>query len=722
MRLLSAILVFALAAAAQDGRIRGQVTMKAGGEAIHNATVVVPQLGRSTETDGAGRFEFARVPPGVYDVVAHMHHLSDERKRIDVAAGGMAEVVFALELAAIRQEVTVTASGKEETTLEAFQTVTTVEGFDLTTRAAASSLGELLDNQTGVAKRSFGPGTSRPVVRGFDGDRVLVLEDGVRTGTLSSQSGDHGEPVAPSSIERVEVVRGPATLLYGSNAIGGVVNTVSSHHMIHEHPHPGLRGRVTGFAGTNNDLGGGSAHFEYGSKAWLLWGGGGGQNTNDYRTPEGKIDNSGSYIKHADVGFGRYGEKAGFAFSYGVNDGRYGVPFAAEAAGEEGGPIELAYRRQSARFTGSVNNPARGIDSFRLRLNYTDWNHRELKGEEIGTEFFNKQFIYRGDFQQRQTGRWSGSFGFWGMRRDYEAQGAEALSPPVDQNAFALYALEQVDVNRVRFQFGGRMEYNGYRPEGLRDRSFTGFSGGAGVHVPAWRGGAVVANFVHSYRAPALEELYNRGPHAGNVAFEVGRDDLDHETGDGVDLSLRHQSSKVRADFNFFYYRLGRFMYFERTGEIEDGLPEAVVAQNDARFLGAEARLQAALQRNVWLHLSFDMVDAQLTASKAPLPRIPPVRGRVAVDVRAGALSVRPELTLSNRQSALAGEETATAGYATAGLTANYTLTSKHVMHVFGVNAFNLGDRLYRNHLSYIKDFAPEIGRGVRFSYTMHLF
>ena len=144
-----------------------------------------------------------------------------------------------------------------------------MESLELANKSAPS-LGKVLENEPGIAKRSFGPGTTRPVVRGFDGDRVLILEDGMRTGTLSFQSGDHGEPIDANDLERLEVIRGPATLLYGSNAMGGFVNAVSRHGLLHQHPHEGEKGYITGLGGSTNELGGGSAGPEYGfGKSWI---------------------------------------------------------------------------------------------------------------------------------------------------------------------------------------------------------------------------------------------------------------------------------------------------------------------------------------------------------------------------------------------------------------------------------------------------------------------
>jgi iron complex outermembrane receptor protein len=716
--------------AQSTGTIVGVVALADSGQPLHNASVVILRLRKSVETDAEGRYRIDGVPPGTYDVLAHMDRFPDVVQQVTVQPEGEARLDFAMSLEVISEEVTVTASGREQSVLDAFQSVTTLNSIELTQKAAPG-LGEVLQNEPGVAKRSFGPGSARPVIRGFDGDRVLVLQDGLRTGTVSSQSGDHGEQVDILSLDKIEIVKGPATLLYGSNAIGGVVNVVTGHSQVHDHPHEGLRGFLNATGGTANALGGVSGGFEYGHENWLFWGNGGGLRTGDYDTPIGTIENSQTRSGNFAAGAGYFGDRTFASFGYEQNDSRYGVPFAADFeahdhGGEEEGEeeeefIELALKRHHYRFTTGMRDLDAFVTNFRVTLTYTDYRHRELEGDEVGTTFDNDQFVYRAQFDQRPVGPLTGSFGVWGLFRDYETVGAEALAPPVTQNAFAVFALEELDFERVRFQFGGRVERNSYNPDGLRERSFTGFSGAAGVHVPLWRGGAVVANLTSSYRAPALEELYNFGPHIGNLTFEIGNPDLVRERSNGVDLSLRHESERLRSQINLFYYDIDDFVYLAPTGEIEDGLTEAVYRQSDSRFVGTEVDLAIALHRSLWLNLGFDSVDAEL-ANGTSLPRIPPIRGRAGLEWTWKGLSVKPSVTLADAQDDLFPTETRTAGYAVFDLDASYTIAQAHVAHVFSFNAFNLGDRLYRNHLSFIKDLAPEIGRGVRFGYSLRFF
>jgi iron complex outermembrane receptor protein len=706
-----------------SGVLRGTVRLADNGGPLHHASVLLVQLGQTTETRPDGTYEFTGLPPGQYDVVAHMHPLTDLRKTVEIPPEGTAELDFELRIAPVHEEITVTASGKEQTTLEAFQSVLTLEQLDLASKSAVS-LGEALERETGVAKRSSGPGTSRPVVRGFDGDRVLILQDGIPTGTLSSQSGDHGEPVDLNSTERVEVVRGPATLLYGTNAIGGVVNVLTNHHQIHQHPHEGVRGFLTGTGGSNNALGGGNGGFEFGKGKWLFAATGGGMRTGDYCVPTGTVVNSETESRNAAGSAGWYGNHGFIHVGYGVAEGRYGIPVAPEGLEheEEEGPVDLKWRRHNLRFTGGYRDLASFLDRLTLNLNYSDWNHKELVEEQVGTEFFNRQFVYRAVFDQKPAGKLSGSFGVSGQHRSYEVQGEEQLTPPVTQNAFAVFGLEEIVLERFRVQFGGRLENNRFDPAGLEARSFTGFSGSAGVNVPLWRDGAFVAAYSHSYRAPAIEELYNYGPHHGNLAFEIGNPRLGRERSDGIDLSYRHRASRVRGEVNFFYYRLGDYIYLAPTGAFEEGLVVANYEQSDSRYTGAEARLDVALHPNLWLKLGFDSVDAQLRESKIPLPRIPPVRGRVGIDARLGGLSVRPELVLAGPQDQLYFNETRTAGYGLLDLNASYTVARQHVLHVLSATLFNASDRLYRNHVSLIKEFAPEIGRGFRIAYTVRFF
>jgi iron complex outermembrane receptor protein len=703
--------------------LRGTVTLGDSDKPVHNVLITVLQLKRTIDTDDNGKYEFTDLPPGKYDILAHLDRVPDVVQSVELTPGSDATLDFEIHLSGVTEQVTVTATGTEQALSSSIQSVEVLGSVDLAKKSPVS-LGEALDGELGVAKRSFGPGTARPVIRGFDGDRVLVLQDGNRIGGLGFESGDHAEPVDVLTVEKVEIVKGPATLLYGSNAIGGVVNTVSGH----DSPHQGINGYFTGLGSTNSNQAGGSAGFEFGTNRWLVWANGGGQRAGDYDTPIGKVQNSFTREGSAAAGFGYYLDKAFFSFNYNFNQRRYGIPVDPREADPE--VVELNPRRNSVELRGGFRENPSFFQAGTFSVQYNNYTHAEINSitGETNTQFKNNSVVYQGLFDQRKIGKLSGRFGFWGSHRDFSATGEEALAPPTKQNAFAVFGLQNVDFERVALQFGARLENNRYRPEAtasrgvLPDRDFTGISAAAGIRVNTWKGGAFVANYSHSYRAPSLEELYNLGPHPGNLAFEIGDPNLVPERSDGLDFGLRHSSKRVRFEANGFYYHIKDFIFLAPTGEVEDGLLVANYDQGTTRYTGTEAQLSTALHPSLWLNLGLDYVKAQLTDTETPLPRIPPLRGRAGLEFRYKNLMLSPEIVIANHQERIFPTETPTAGYAVGNLSGSYLIAENHRAHIIAFNFFNMGDTLYRNHLSFIKEFAPEMGRGFRVTYTLRFF
>lgn len=714
--------ISALAQSAGTTTLRGTVTLGESGKPVHNVMITVLQLKRTVTTGDDGRYEIPNLPRGKYDVVAQLDRVPDVVRTADLTSGE-ATLDFNIQLSSLREEVTVTATGNEQSVSTSIQSVEVLGSIELAKKSPVS-LGEALDGELGVAKRSFGPGTARPVIRGQTGNRVSVLQDGSQVGGLGFQSGDHAEPIDVLTVERIEIVKGPATLLYGSSAIGGVINAISGH----DSPHKGMTGYLTGVGGTNGGHGGGSAGFEFGSNRWLVWGNAGGQRSGDYKTPLGVIENSFSREGSAAAGFGFYPSNGFFSFNYNFNKRRYGIPVNPDDLEAE--VVELNPRRHSIELRGGFRENSSFVSAGTFSVQYSDYKHAEIESEtgEIGTQFKNNTFLYQGMFDQRKYGRLSGRFGFWGMHRDFAATGEEALAPPTKHNAFALFGLETLDFEPVSIQFGGRVETNRYRPEAtdargiLPDRTFTGFSGAAGIRIRTWQGGAFVSNYTHSYRAPTLEELYNLGPHRGNLAFEIGNPNLTRERTDGVDFGLRHSSKRLRIEANGFYYHMRDFVFLAPTGDFEEGLTVANYDQATARFVGTEARFETELHPAIWLNLGLDYVNAELTSDGTPLPQIPPLRGRAGVEIRYKGLLLNPEIVMANEQDRLFPNETRTAGYAVANLSGSYLFAHGHTAHIVSFNFFNMGDTLYRNHLSFIKAFAPEMGRGLRVTYTLRFF
>jgi iron complex outermembrane receptor protein len=711
------------------GTISGRVTFETGGDPVHGATVVVVGARRTATTGDDGKYEIVNVPPGTYEVVAQRAQLSTVRQTATVTVGQTTTLDFKLSVG-IHEEVTVTASATGPvTTFQSFNAITSLDATAIA-RKLGATIADVLQDEPGIAKRTFGPGTSRPIIRGFDGDRVLIMQDGVRTGDLSSQSGDHGVSIDPAGLARLEVVKGPATLLYGSNALGGVVNAITPQDVFRSSPFTGTLGGVSVDAGSANAQGGFAGNVQHGRRGWLVHGSFSGRRTGDYNTPDETIPNSATRLVTGEGGVGWSGGRGFFGVAAGVERNRYGIPFAGLLEGEEDAEIDLEVKRQNLRFDAGARNLAGAFaDAVRLTVSFLDYSHDELEiedGEEtLGTRFNNQVLTLRGEVEQKAGQRLNGRLGVEFLTRDYEAIGAEALAPATTQRSFAAFVYEELGVGRHRLQFGGRVErtsYDASAEDGAITRDFTGASGSVGVHAAAGDAGAFVVNLTGASRAPALEELFNFGPHPGNLAFEVGNADLELERSIGVDVSIRGRGAQAHGEVNFFAYKISNFVFLDITDEIEDGLRVANFVQGDSQFTGVEAVGNFHLGSRAELHASFGYVRASLTDGDEALPRIPPFHGRVELDARVGPVTISPEVVFSAKQTRVFRDESETDGWATFNIGATWQRSSGHASHLVALQAYNLGNKTYRLHTSFLKDLAPEIGAGVKVTYTVRFF
>ena len=806
-----AVAIATAPAEAQDtGTLRGTVTLVETGGLIDGAIILILGTGAFTFTDD-GTFEITGVPAGSYEVTAQRERLTTARQSVTVTAGETTSVEFALRLAPIHEEVTVTAQATvgAEATLRAFNTVTTVDAFEIA-RAAPGSIGEALEDEPGIANRSFGPGSSRPIIRGFGGDRVHIIEDGIPTGDLSSTSDHHGVTIDPNSAERIEITRGPATLLYGSNIVG-LINVITPHAAYRNLLTPpesygdtlldGTRGRLGTDAGSANRQVGTYANVQHSRGNLLYWGGGAYRQAGDYDTPEGSVFNSATELSSGRAGLGYFGDRFFTSLGLTMENSRFGLPFEdrfhahgdpEEHDHDEELEIDLDSERRVARLDIGVrnidNSVIQGIRTGFHAIDVQDDHVDTIGGiENIDTRFNNRTYLTRTLVYQRQQEHLTGRFGSELRFRNFEATGAEALAPRTEQVSFSLFGYEELTFGRYRVQVGGRVERTDYDaasrpvlpghdhgdddhddgdhddgdhdddhdmddhdmdghdddegdhdeeghgddhdeegeeaarvPADPRDRQFLGASASVGLHADLGASTAIVANFTHAHRVPALEELYNFGPHLGN--FEVGSPALEAETMRGLDVSFRQRVGRVQGEANFYVYDIANFIFGDLTDEIVDNLRVLDVRQGDSRFVGFDARGSFWLGGRVWATLGIGYVDATLTTTNEPLPRIPPLRGTLSLDIPFGGLTISPELLFAGRQDRIFRGETETRAYTVVNVDASYIWPRQHVAHVLSFTGYNLANALYRNHTSFIKDLAPEMGRGVRGGYSLRFF
>jgi len=727
-------------AAAQSGTaLTGTVTRAGSGEPMAGAAVVVEEVRRETRTAADGSYRVDGLAPGEYHVSVRAQGYSSRRTEVTVTATGATlnlEVDLDLHFAEV-----ISVSPNPRPQFESFQPTSVLSNEDLA-RQLEDTIGATLQWQPGVAMRSLGPGPARPVIRGLDGDRVLVLQDGQRMGDLSSQSGDHGVPVNPASAQRIEVVRGPATLLYGANAIGGLVNIVTD--LIPTEKVTTPTGSMTFNAGNNSVPVGTAADVRVGNGTFALHFGGGGQRAASYNTPDGEVDNSQSRSGFGNVGAAWTGDRQYAGVSYGYDDTKYGVPVLEE------GSISLTPKRHafSARAAGQ------GLDglltSYRATLGVRRYTHSELEGDEVGTQFKNNTVEGEVMLSHKPAGRLAGSIGGWFLNREFSAEGAEALSPPVEQQAAAVFLYEEVTWPHFSLQFGGRVDRTTFEPQGgLPGRDFTEFSGSVGALIrprAANDNFVIAASLARAARNPALEELYFFGAHAGNLTFEIGNPNLQAERALGFDVSLRARSSRVRGELTFFRNSISDFIFrsplsedeFEAReeefderfgvehGEEEEGeeghggeFPFAEYNAADATMWGVEAHADVTLTERLGAEFTYDLVRAERTSDGEPLPRIPPQRLMGGLRYTGGKLEVGANATGVTRQDRVFGAETGTAGYGLLRFYATYTLQSIWAVQTITARLDNATNTLYRNHLNFLKDVVPEIGRAFRLVYAV---
>lgn len=730
--------VIAPTASAQTGTtLRGRVTQGQTNLPMAAALVVIDELRREVRADDDGYYVFDAVPPGQYHVGVRAEGYTTRRTEVTVGATPATlnlSIDFDLHFAEI-----LSVSPQARPQFESYQPTSVLAGQDLA-KQLESTIGATLSESPGVAMRSLGPGPARPVIRGLDGDRVVVLEDGQRMGDLSSQSADHGVPINPAAAKRIEVVRGPATLLYGANAIGGLVNVITD--QIPTEKTTTTAGDFTVDFGSNGGQAGGAGDVHVGNGTFAFHFGGASRRSGNMTTPEGEVDNSQSRMVMGQVGGAWTGDNSYVGASYGYDDTSYGIPVV------EDGQISLTPKRHAFSARAGASEMGGWLRSYRATLGVRRYEHSEVEGGEVGTTFNNDSVEGEVLLSHRPTGRLVGSLGGWFLDRAFKATGAEALSPPVNQQSFAAFLYEEVKWSHATLQFGGRLDQTNYEPGGvLPARDFTEWSGSLGLLIQpeAARDNFVIAaSLARAARAPALEELYFFGPHPGNFSFEIGNPNLAAEQGLGFDLSLRGRSDRFEAELTFFRNDIKNYVFrnplseeefeereagfdelFGVEGEDENGghdhgeFPFVEFVGRDSVLMGVEAHLDLKLSTLFTLESTADWVTGELKDTGEPLPRIPPFRVTTGLKYQRNAFQAGGGVTVASNQSRVYGAETPTDGYLTARFFSSYSIARGGALHTFTARLDNAANESYRNHLNYLKDQLLEAGRSFKVVYTL---
>ncbi len=636
--------------------------------------------------------------------------------------------------------------------------VTVLQGTDLT-RELRGTIGETLSRQAGVSSTSFGPNASRPILRGFQGERIRILNDGIGSFDVSNTSVDHAVVINPQLAERIEVLRGPASLLYGSSAIGGVVNIVDKR-IPREVPTEPVHLDVLGSFGssaTERNISGVvevpvtdrivlHADGSFAESDDLRIGGfvlsrpvraaalaSGDPAVRDLAVLDGRLPNSAARTWAAGGGAAFIDADGELGFAYSHYDSLYGVPPRFDLATGDGEAVRLKVKQDRIDLRGQINAGGSLIDTIKFRFGYADYRHSELDDAgAIGTTFLNQGLEGRLEVAQTKrdigSGTWRGATGVQLFARRFEAIGDEAFVPRNDTLQAGIFTLQEVDFGAASVETAGRYERANVKASVsdfrgapvFSDRNFDLFSGSLGASFGFAQGWRLGVNLSHTERAPAAEELLANGPHAGTQAFEIGNPDFVKERANGAELILRGKGEGYSFEASVYYSRFSDYIYEVQTGAVEDNLPIFQILQDNARYIGFEVQGSATLARlgdsEIKLDALADYTDAKILGGGGMVPRIPPLRILAGIGVSGPVWDARAEIEHATSQTRLAAFETETAAYTLVNASISIRPFADRPNTAIVVSANNLFDVDARRHASFLKNFAPLAGRDIRVS------
>jgi iron complex outermembrane receptor protein len=669
------------------------------------------------------------------------------------ASGAHAQTPPAATSAAPLPPVFVTATPLGSSLFELVDPVNVLEGQGLRLRRQPT-LGQTVDQEVGVSATYFGPNASRPIIRGLGGFDIRLLNNGIGILDASASSPDHAVAVSPFATDRIEIVRGPATVMYGGTAIGGVVNTIDSR--IAE---TGLARPVSGAASyqfdSQNNLNAGGARLDAGNERFVLHGDVYKTNNHDLRIPGdawspqvqaargepgpfGRLPNSQGDSESYGIGASAIlGERGFLGVSYGEFKSNYGTVAEPD--------VTIKLKQDTWNVAGELRDTIPGLQALRVKYAYTDYTHTEFDGQEPGTVFDSKGWNLRVEALHRKLGPFQGAIGLELVDFDFSAQGEEAFVPSTKTKSVAGFLYEELPYESWKFSFGARVadtkvDADEFAAAGLpaASRSFTPWSGAVGAFYAFNREWGLGANVQYTQRAPSFQELYADGPHLATNQFEVGNAALNKVESTSIDVTLRQQSGQTSSTVNAFYSGFSNFIGLFPTGiyrnpedrsVVPDATPivdpntgEEIVpleqfdyAQVKARFYGVEAQTTFPVWRQagnvVTLKLQADYVNATDRTNGQPLPFIPPFRVGATLGFQRDGFRASLGGLFAAAQNRVPDLQTTTPGYANVFANASYLwkLPDGVSLEAF-LQGTNLLDQTIRYSTSNLKDIAP-LGR-----------
>jgi len=620
------------------------------------------------------------------------------------------------------EEVVVTASPFAKSVEAVNKPVNLLSGADLQ-NASAATLGDTLNGQLGVSSASFGPGVGLPIIRGQSDNRVKVMQDSVGSMDASAASPDHAVTLEPLLANKIEVLRGPAALRYGSGAIGGVVNVLDNR-IPSELPENISGGAELRNSSVNDEtVGVASFNAAAGNVAFHI--DGVKRDSNDLDIPgyaqknpedpatasKGFIPNTDAKSKSGTLGVSYIDGDDFIGISVNKLDNNYGVP----PDGDELVRIDMHQTRYDLK--GELNNPFDGFQKLSAHIGHADYDHTEMENGEPGTKFTNDAYEGRVELIHNPLNLfnldWNGAIGTQAAQSTFAAIGEEAFIPKSDITSAGIFIVEETKHNNFTYELGARTDSQKIAPVDGNSITHDTINLSATTTWHFTEDQQFSVGIAQSQRAPSVEELFANGPHPATGSYLIGDENLNKESSTNIELGYHWHHDNFQFSTNVFYNHIKDFIYSKNLNEIIDDLTGYQYTQADTTFKGFETEIKIPFYQYWNLRVFSDLVRATLD-NGGDLPRITPMRVGTSLDFDLNNWSANLSATHSTKQDRPGDYEDETNSYNRIDARVDYTFQNTGKDYTLFLKATNLTNEEIRNASSYLRDIAPEAGRNVQ--------
>lgn len=734
--LLKLLLLLAMTNMFAQHTIKGIVTDVENNQKLESVNIYISDLEKGTTTDINGMFQLERLPSGHYTVLFSMIGYENQSKHITIPTNNTIEI--ALNPSAIEMESIIISTPFHKLQRDNVMKVEQKTIKELKANGAVT-LSDGITNIAGVESVSTGLSIGKPVIRGLSSNRVLVYTQGVR---LENQQfgGEHGLGINDAGIESVEVIKGPASLLYGSDAIGGVLylnperfaskNTTS--------------GDINGNYFTNTQGFSTNAGYKSSGERFKLLFRGSLSEHSDYKTKPYRVTNTRFKEQDFKAGIGFQENTFKTEFRYNLNHSKLGIP---EDIGEQSTnktPLlpfqDITNHVFSSKSTLFLNNSKLDINLgyiYNDRKEYEEHHHEEEHDED---EDHDEDILEAALHMKLKTANYDIKYslptshffetivGIQGMNQVNTNYGEEELIPNATTNDFGILGMSHIHFEKVDMQLGARFDHRNIDVINGLNRNFNSFNGALGAKTNIANNITARVNLATGFRAPNLSELTSDGNHNGANRYEIGNPNLKSEQNFQTDVAIEYKNEHLELFANGFYNSINNYIFLSPTGDFINEEPVYLYLQDDANLYGGEFGIHLHPHPLDWLHFesSFEMVTGK-QQNDDYLPLIPAnsLTNIIRIEfnkpwIEKGYTFIKLKSTFN--QNNVSPFEIATPGYnlLSAGLGGNFSLFNKELS--FTISGNNLTNITYINHLSRLRpDGIFNIGRNINIGFTYNL-